>query len=251
MAETMRLVSIAEVAAGMTSEVAAETSLEVLQERLRVQSALLEGVLLDLRQGQEKGSDLDARTTALVTAKKSIRIRSQATYEEACDGLRMVKELAAEIKRMFGGLRAKTNEAHKLAKVHEDFYLVPLAKAEAELKAKIAEYEREANRKWQARQAELDAAAKAEAIETGEPNELVMARPTLQKVAGISMTEVWSCVVDDEAALRQAVYAGAVPADVLVVDLAALNRYARAMKETLPFPGCRAVRGSSVRAVVR
>lgn len=245
MTETAQVVPIVE------AKVAEPTTLEALEERLGVQAALLEGVLTDLRQPEEEGSQLDARTVALVAPKTTLRVRSQATYETACNTLRMVKELANEVKAIFKPLRDKSNEAHKLAKVHEDFYLKRLAAAERELKTKIGTYERDQKRKWDERQAELEAKAEAVAAETGDAPEMVMARPTLEKVSGVSSSKVWRCQVDDEAALRKAVYAGTVPEDVLVLDPAALNRYAKAMKESLPFPGCKAVWEASGRVVVK
>jgi hypothetical protein len=61
------------------------------------------------------------------------------------------------------------------------------------------------------------------------------------KVAGIARKTTWKGECFDMLALIKAVAAGTAPITLLDVNESALNQMARAMKETLNYPGCRAV----------
>lgn len=66
------------------------------------------------------------------------------------------------------------------------------------------------------------------------------------KVAGISKKTTWRGECTDKMALIKAVAAGNAPITLLDVNESVLNQMARAMKETMNFPGCRAVEDKGI-----
>ena len=61
--------------------------------------------------------------------------------------------------------------------------------------------------------------------------------PTVQKLAGISTRITYKATVIDKLALVQACAEGKVPLNAVDVNMPFLNNQARAMKETLTYPG--------------
>lgn len=214
----------------------------------------------DLKLQKVEDKELTLRETVVspvVQKAKSFAVTDNASNEAAAEFLKNIKSSQKQVKDFFAESKQKAAEAHKAICANENSMLKPLQESEALLKDKMSAF-------WQAQEririeAERKAAEEAEklnaeavaAIEDGneeKAQELAMQSAMKaaevqvsapQKVAGISVREVWKWEVTD---------IKAVPREYLVVNEQALNGIAKSAKDTLPIPGIRFYAEKSIAA---
>lgn len=206
--------------------------------------------------------ELEQKAIAVDEQAKALVVKTQPQYDEANKFILTIKSLQKEIKDTFGPIITKAFQAHKEAKAQETRHLEPLLKAEAFIKDKMMVYlrQQEAIRAEQERklQAEAEkkrqeALAKAEAAraegkeskaEKYEEKAAQVVAPqlasTVDKGSAI-VTKRWSAEVTDLMALVKGVAAGQVPLACVEANMVALNGQARALKNSMNYPGVKAV----------
>lgn len=195
---------------------------------------------------------------------KSIAITDALTYASACEFLKGIKGLRAEIAETFEPHIRRAHEAHKALLKEKSDAEAPLADAERIVKAALVTYDQvqeRARREEQTRiQAELrrqeeerrlnEAIALEDAGEAAEADAVLAApvdvpavavAPATPKVSGISYRETWGAEVTDLAALVKFVAANPQFAGLLTPNMPALNAQARSLKGQLQIPGVEAV----------
>lgn len=105
----------------------------------------------------------------------------------------------------------------------------------------------------QAEQAQAAVAAAAERLEHAQVEQTVVATAptpivatTTPKVSGISRKTTWKGEITDKMALIKAVAEGKAPATLVDINESVLNQMARAMKDTMNYPGVKAVEEKSI-----
>lgn len=203
---------------------------------------------------------------------RSLKISDQATYEIACEELKGIKGLRAQVEEAFGPIVKKAYEAHREAVLQRKKADAPLDEAEGILKQSIATWqteqervrreeqrrlEEEARRKQeeeleqQIEQAEAEGASAAEVeaiIERAPamPAAPVVAAPTIAPVSGVSTRETWAAEVTDLAAFIKHVAAHPEHSALLLPNMTAINQMARALKSAMKIPGVRVYSSSTV-----
>lgn len=195
---------------------------------------------------------------------RALRIADAATYQAACEFLKGLKALRAEIAETFQPHITRAHEAHKALLKEKADAEAPLAEAERIAKAALVVYDQEQERIRRAealrlqdearRQEEDRRLAEAVALEAeGEAAEadalieapfdvpVIAVAPTTPKVAGISYRETWSADVVDLGALVAYVARHPQFAALLSANMPALNAQARSLKGQLQIPGVKAV----------
>ncbi len=185
-------------------------------------------------------------------------------YHAACEFLKGVKALRAEIAETFEPHIKRAHESHKALLKEKADAETPLLEAERITKAALVDYDHaqeQIRRAEQARlQAELrqreearrlaDAVALESAGEQAEADALIDApievpvvavAPMTPKVGGIVYRETWSATVTDLGALVKHVAANPALAGLLSANMPALNAQARSLKGQLQIPGIKAV----------
>lgn len=207
--------------------------------------------------------ELEQKALAIPDQAQAITITDAVSYSAATELLLTVKALLKEVDETFAPIITKAYQTHREAiaqrKRHED----PLLRAEAILKPRIAAYmdEQERQRQLAEKRAQDDAqlaeAEHHEALGDHRASEAALNGQGLvnvnvpsetPQVAGISSRELWSAEVTDFPALVSAVAAGKVPYACLLPNQSALNQQARALKQSMNYPGVRAVRTKTVAA---
>ena len=126
-------------------------------------------------------------------------ISDQIQYAKAGEDLVLVKVLEKKVKEVFNPLCDAANKAHKIATATRKEHLKPVQDAEKMLKSKMLEY-------------------------SGE-NEV-------QKIAGISTSDNWDIVIEDESKI---------PRKYMIPDVKTLKNIAKASKNTLKIAGIKFV----------
>ena len=200
-------------------------------------------------------------TVALTTG--DLKIADPKTYELAGERLKELSSKEKQIEDFRKKLKAPILAAGKAI---DEFFNAPLTRlqgARASLKRsllqyQIAEEQRRRELEAQAQEAarkereKLEArAAKAESsgkVEKAQALQMAAASviqptiaPTVAKIAGISTRTNYRAEVVDKMELVKAVAAGTVPLNALDANMPFLNNQARAMKETLAYPGVKVV----------
>ena len=206
--------------------------------------------------------ELEEKTLTVDEQARVIIVKTQEQYNSADKFVQEIKNLQKEIKATFGPIISKAFQAHKEAKAQETRHLEPLLKAEAFIKDKMMVYlrQQEAIRQEQERklQAEAErkrqeALAKAEAAraegkeakaEKYEDKAAQVVAPqlasTVDKGSAV-VTKRWSAEVTDLMALVKAVAAGQVPLACIEANMPTLNAQARALKDSMNYPGVKAI----------
>ena len=193
---------------------------------------------------------------------KSYTIDSQEMMTLAADELQSIK---AKLKSLDEQEKAITRPMNDALKAARDWFRAPkqfLSDAEAILKRamltyqgeqekkrraaeaaaqEIARKERERLAKQAAKAAEKGQTEKAEALETAAATVVTPIVPKYEKPAGISTRENWKAEITDKMELIQAVAAGTLPHEYLIVDMKILNAQAKALKTAFNIAGARAV----------
>jgi hypothetical protein len=215
--------------------------------------------------------ELEQEVTSVPQRAKGMVVRTAEDYIAAGELLKVIKGLRAEVDGTFDPIIEKANASHKEAIAQKKKVEAPLVDAEAILKPRIAAYLQEEERKR--REAELlahkraqeeaeaqqlaDAALLDDIGETALANAKLEEKPYVApvvlpkatpKVAGISMTQRYSAQVVNVMELCKAVVAGKVPVLAIQANQPFLNAQARAMKESMNYPGVRVVVEGNVSA---
>lgn len=220
--------------------------------------------------------ELKQESLTIVERAKIVKIVDQPSYDAACslllDGIKPFRKRWEEY---WSSPKKLAYSAYKsiLDKFTEGD--APLELAEKQVKAALAVWTTEQERKRQelqrqaeaeARRVEEEARANAAAVaeDSGASEEEVQAivdtpvmvtaqpvEPTFQKASGVSVKEVWSARVIDIKKLCAAIAKGTVPVSYIEPNMTALNQRARADRATLNVPGVIAVKDSVVAGRVR
>lgn len=212
---------------------------------------------------------LDIQVIETAEAADSIVVNSPETYVAAAEALKAAKALQREIKEFFDPLKKAAKEAHHKLCESEKEKLAPLDAAIADIGKKLTAYDQEQERlrrEEEARLRELAAKREEEARlmeaieleamgETAEANRIIDEPPpptivrvekATPQVSGVSFRASYRAEVTDLRALVRAVADGKVPLLAIVPSETFLNQQARAMKETLDYPGVAVIRDRTV-----
>lgn len=209
----------------------AELSLELAKAYQITGPEMLQAASDELKAVKSKYKELDAKRKSLTQPLDTLKKEWMDFFRPALDALQNAERvLKSEIDRYIN-----EQEQKRLA-----------AEAEA---ARLAreEQERLANEA-----AELEQAGKKEEAEEVLNQAAFVQTPVIHteapKVQGISQTITYEAVLIDKMALIKAVAAGEVDPDVLLVDMKALNKRAKAMKEHLKIPGVESKKKTGISA---
>lgn len=204
---------------------------------------------------------------------QALAVIDQGTCDAAGEMLVGIKGLRAKIGDTLDPIIAAAHAAHKVACEQKRTLDAPLLKAETTLKLSIGQWMAAAERARQEAQARLREQARladeerrlAEAVELeamGEPElaaeTLTLPSPvptiTLPKPTsadGVTLVTRWTASVTDIRALCRGVVEGVVPVECVMANMPVLNRMATALRQSLSYPGVRAVAEQSVSARAR
>lgn len=197
-------------------------------------------------------TDVERDPPALLNWANRLVISTQDDYEDAADGLKLVKLAGKKITDFFRPLKQKVDESKRALLDAERKLLGPLDQAEIKAKHAMLVWQKaqdaarqEEQRKLQSAVDErarvqretlefeaafstdqqLKAQAAAEAARVVAP---LVTVPEAPKVAGVQTRKTWKCRV---------VNADLIPRDFLMIDQKKLDAYARAMREAAKVPG--------------
>lgn len=212
---------------------------------------------------------LESQALTIPERARNLKISTNADYLGACELVKTIKALRAEIASSFEPIRTKAHQAWKEAIRQQDKVEAPLEEGERRVKAVIALWLTEQERLRKQEELRLQQQAQAEeerrqlenAVilddlgETDEANRLldekveapaiVLGRFTPQ-VQGVSMSQRYSAEVTNLMDLVKAVAQGKAPIQCLKADQVFLNRQAVAMRTAMSYPGVRLKKESSV-----
>lgn len=207
--------------------------------------------------------ELAEQTGALATITTAITIKGAADYEAAGERLKQFSAKEKEVEEFRKKLKAPILAAGKAIDAFFDAPLKRLASARAAYKVAILGYQQEQERirreaearaqeearkereRLEAKAAKLAEKGKPEKAEAVAAAAAAVVSPilptTTQRLSGISNRTTYSAQVTDLLLLVQAIAAGSVPLNAVIANTPFLNNQARAMKETLNYPGVKAV----------
>lgn len=207
------------------------------------------------------------QAVSLLELAEATEIVDQETFDYAGRQLQEIKRAEKDITAKRVAMTRPIDEAKKTIM---DFFRGPLdalGKAESTLRrvrlaytteqerlraaeeARLRELARKEAERLQARADAAEAKGKTEKAEDlraqaySIPAPVVVAAQT--KTEGIATRTTYSAEVTDKAALIAAVAAGQVPDVVLTVDMKVVNAQARALKDSLNYPGVKVIRSTS------
>jgi hypothetical protein len=206
--------------------------------------------------------DLGAKSKTWPDVARALAVVDAETFAEAGTLLVAMKTLRAQIDETFAPMQKRAYAAHQEVCAQRRKVEAPLTEAEGLLKASMARWRDEEERRQREEQRRLEAEARAReearrldeatALESAgfheEAERVLDEEPVLPetppaqrvapKVAGVAMREKWTGVVVSKSELVAAAAAGDKQAmALLVVDQAALNRLAAALRDSLCIPG--------------
>ncbi len=190
---------------------------------------------------------------ALIATAESIQVRDQATFTQAADFLRAVKQHLKRIGEVLDPIIQAAHQAHKTATEQRRKLEAGPKAAEDTIKRSMGNYEAAQRREKalsEARAAqeaailaEPHAKAAEAAIQAGRPvpPPVPIVVPAVQvevpKADGVSFRDHWTWVVTDKVALIAAVAAGKLAPDVLDVNSRVMGDMVRSMKGRFDVPG--------------
>jgi hypothetical protein len=203
---------------------------------------------------------IEDRTVSLTEEVRKVFIVDQASYDAAGRALQAVIAMRNEIIGHHAEPKRKAHEAHKAICDAEARLLRPVQELEKTLKAAIARYELEQDRKRETEERQATAQAERAALELQEQAivaaELAGASSAevaalcsaplivpqvetarAQRPDGIRASKTYCVDVTDLRALARAVAEGTAPEGVIEPNMKALNRMAVALKGALNVPG--------------
>jgi len=215
--------------------------------------------------------ELVSRTEEWPERARSLVIESPEGYSYAAQLLTGIKALLKEIEVSCGPVVKAALDAHRAALRQRRQLEEPLQEAEKTIKLMMAEYWRNqvAKRKKdheERLQAWLDKAraqriAEVASLEAAGDHELAVATAaaplppqetdgddSVPATTGIAVRKIYRAEVSDFAVLVRSVHEGRCPLKCLKPDMTVLNTFARAMGQTLNWPGVRVVEDVSISA---
>src|SRR3990167_294165 len=211
--------------------------------------------------------DLEGKALTTVTQAQELTVENQASYNYANNFLRAVKELQKTISDTFRPIIAAANLTWKGALAEERKHLGPLQNAEVLVKSKMLEWMQEQERARREVQAKLqaraekerqEALAKAEEARAGgketraekyEERAAAIIAPQLAPSfdrGSVSVKQLYRAEVVSLIDLVKAVIDGKAPIMCIEANSTFLNSQARAMKETLNYPGVKVIAEDSL-----
>lgn len=198
-----------------------------------------------------EAKEVDQRAIEALYIANDIAIRDAETYQTACDFLKTLKTIEAEINSTFDEPIRRAYEAHKAIVAAKKKHFEPIEQAERIVKPKISAYlaEEERKRREEERRLQEEARKKAEEEALAQAAELeaegdtegaealisepVVAPPVVlpkatPKVSGIATREVWLYKITD---------ANKIPRQYLKIDEQKIGQIVRAMKGQTSIPG--------------
>ena len=200
-----------------------------------------------------------------VAKANAIVVVDTATRLEASEYLKFIKGMHKQVSETFDPIVKKANDAWREACNQRNKYLDPLKEAEAKLKYKAIAYDTEVECKAREEQAKLEAKARAEeerkrkeleerarkAEEAGKASkaeelrqkaeevhvEVPIIQPATVQVAGQSVREDWYAEIVDLKAFVKSIAEGRTPMMFIEPNITALNKQAKATKNTLSYDG--------------
>lgn len=208
-------------------------------------------------------TDIKKQTQLTLAVAHTFKVTSVAQYEEAGGMLKAIMALKKQVAETFDPHIKRAYDAHRSLVSEKRLHETPLEDAEKALKKvmlgfqmaeeqKRREAEARAQEEARKQREKLEAQA-AKAAEKGKVEKAAVLQATAAsvvspiiptttpKLAGVSTRVTWKAEVTDLMTLVKAVAAGTVPLNALLADNAFLNGQARAMKDTLAYPGVKAV----------
>ena len=206
--------------------------------------------------------DLEDKALMTVTQAQELAVKNQVSYDSANSFLRAIKNLQEEIKGTFRPIISAANATWKSALAEEKKHLEPLEKAESLVKDKMLEWMREQERLRREQEAKLQAEAerkrqeaiakaeaarangkeaKAEKYEEKAANIIAPCLSSSFDKGSVSVRKTYHAEVASLIELVKAVAGGKVPLMSIEANLTFLNSQARALKETLDYPGVKVI----------
>ena len=204
-------------------------------------------------------TEIQHSATTTLTEAKAFRIATAPQFEEAGAKLMGIKTLLKKIADTFDPHIKRAHDAHKSLVAEKKQHEAPLMEAEGHVKRAMLGFQQEQERIRLAAEAKAQEAARkereklvaqaAKAAEKGKTEKAEALQmqaaavvtpilaPTTPKLAGISTRITYKATVVDKLALIVAVAEGKVPLNAVDVNMPFLNNQARAMRETLAYPG--------------
>jgi hypothetical protein len=199
-------------------------------------------------------------STALAVA-KDFKVTSQDEYITSADRLKAIKALARKIDETFDPHIKRAFDSHRALCAEKKQHMQPLEDAERLIKKAVIGYQldqerirreaearaqeeaRKERERLEAQSRKLEAKGKAEQAAAKQAAADAVIAPTIApsvpKVAGLSTRVTFKAVVLDKLELVKAVAAGIVPLNALDANMPFLNNQARAMRQTMAYPGVR------------
>ena len=203
--------------------------------------------------------ELVQETSNALAVAKDFKVTTNEQYVGSAEKLKAIKALAKKIDEVFDPHIKRAFDNHRALVAEKKQHMQPLEDAERlvkkavlgfqldqerirrEAEARAQEEARREREKLEAQAAKLEAKGKAEqaAAKLAAADAVVapIIAPSVPKVSGISTRVTYKAVVFDKMALVKAVAAGSVPLNALDANMPFLNNQARAMKETMAYPG--------------
>lgn len=207
--------------------------------------------------------ELVKESSATLTVAKGFAITSAEEYTKAAPMLAGIKALQKKIDDTFDPHIKRAFEAHRSLVAEKKSHLAPLAEAESHIKRALLGFQQEEERKRRDAEARAQEAArkeqeklraqaekatargkteKAEALTIAAESIVAPVLPTsIPKIAGLSTRTTYHAKVTNFTDLIRGVAAGATPEVALEPNMTFLNNQARAMKQTLSYPGVEVV----------
>lgn len=195
----------------------------------------------------------------------ALRVVDQQSYDFAAEFLREIKERLKKVASVFDPIQVAQRQAANVTRQQRNRLEEPLLKAKIHIGSETASFTRRMEAEQQELQRQTDEIARkeeeerrikeAEAAEAAGASKATVTRvldqpvpaprpkvaPVFQKAKGQSVRKNYSAVVESLGALVEAVHKGKVPITALQANQPFLNAQARALKETLNYPGVKLV----------
>lgn len=204
-------------------------------------------------------ADIRQASSTTLTEAKAFKIATAQQFTDAGEKLKGIMALKKRISDVFDPHIKRAHDAHKSLVAEKKEHETQLIEAEGHIKRAMIGFQQEQERiRLEAEARAQEAARKerekmeAQAAKAAEKGKVERAEalqqqaaaivtpilaPTTPKVSGISTRTTYKATVVDKLALIVAVAEGKVPLNALDVNMPFLNNQARAMKETLAYPG--------------
>ena len=171
-------------------------------------------------------TQLQAETNNLLDTVQFITIKNDDELNEANGILRKIATLRKAAKAHFESLKKPFNEAMANLRQKEKEFLQPMEQGESAIKKLIVEYNHKRDEQLKAEQAKLDAMAKT--LEGTGISVLPTVKLEKPKMQGTSVRNRYDFDIVD---------VNLIPREYLVVDMAAIGKVVRALKEKTNIPG--------------